>query len=71
MSAQACTYNEALLAFQQGNVLRGQALLAMAVKDGDRRASALFAILNDVVQDGDRLNEKTVRVLIANLDTAN
>lgn len=45
--AEACTYNEALMAFQQGNAARGQALMSMAAKDGDERAVALFAALRE------------------------
>ncbi len=36
--AEACTYHEAILAFQSGNSIRGHALMRMAVKDGDHRA---------------------------------
>jgi hypothetical protein len=50
--AEACTYNEALMAFQRGNTVRGQALLTMAAKDGDRRAVALFTSLQRAVRDG-------------------
>lgn len=52
VNAEACTYNEALMAFQQGNTVRGQALLTMAVKDGDQRAVALFSALQEAVRDG-------------------
>ena len=48
--AEACTYNEALMAFQKGNVVRGQALLSMAAKDGDQRAIALFAELQEALK---------------------
>jgi len=48
--AEACTYNEAMMAFQQGNVVRGQALLSMAAKDGDQRAIALFAELQEALK---------------------
>jgi hypothetical protein len=44
---EACTYNEALMAFQQGNAVRGQALMTMAAKDGDKRAQALFSALRE------------------------
>jgi hypothetical protein len=52
VNAEACTYNEALMAFQKGNTVRGQALLTMAVKDGDQRAVALFSALQEAVRDG-------------------
>lgn len=42
-SGQACTYNEALLALQQGNTIRGQALMKMAASDGDQRAVKFLA----------------------------
>lgn len=34
----ACTYNEAVMAFNSGNLIRGQALMKMAARDGDQRA---------------------------------
>lgn len=37
--AAACTYDEAILALQQGNALRGLALIRMAARDGDIRAT--------------------------------
>ncbi len=37
--AAACTYNEAILALEQGNQVRGLALLNMAARDGDQRAT--------------------------------
>lgn len=52
VNAEACTYNEALMAFQQGNTVRGQALLTMAAKDGDQRAVTLFSALREAVEDG-------------------
>lgn len=42
--AEACTYNEAIIAFKQGNEIRGMALLKMAVNDGDTRAQHLLAL---------------------------
>lgn len=41
--AEACSYNEAIMAFKQGNGVRGMALLKMAARDGDARASVLLA----------------------------
>lgn len=37
-SAIACTYREAVMAMEQGNTVRGLALMRMASRDGDRRA---------------------------------
>ena len=37
--AEACTYREAIMALEQGNALRGMALMRMASRDGDQRAS--------------------------------
>lgn len=34
----ACTYKEAVMAFNSGNLIRGQALMKMAANDGDQRA---------------------------------
>ncbi|KPJ95223.1 MAG: hypothetical protein AMJ55_04385 [Gammaproteobacteria bacterium SG8_15] len=53
----ACTYNEAVIAFNSGNQIRGHALMKMAARDGDQRAvhflnSNEFA-LND--RDKDRV----------------
>lgn len=41
--AEACTYREALMALEQGNALRGMALMRMASNDGDQRASQFLA----------------------------
>ena len=41
--AEACTYGEAVMAFKQGNTIRGAALMNMAAKDGDRRALKYLA----------------------------
>lgn len=37
--AEACTYREAIMALEQGNVDRGMALMRMASRDGDQRAA--------------------------------
>ena len=37
--AGACTYREAVMALEQGNTTRGMALMRMANRDGDKRAS--------------------------------
>lgn len=44
--AGACTYDEAILALKQGNAVRGMALLAMASRDGDQRATTYLALGN-------------------------
>lgn len=44
--AEACTYNEAILALKQGNEVRGMALLTMAARDGDDRAVNYLALRN-------------------------
>jgi hypothetical protein len=46
----ACTYDEAMMAFNNGNQIRGQALMRMAASDGDERAvhflsSTSFAVI--------------------------
>jgi hypothetical protein len=38
--AEACTYREALMALERGNVDRGLALMRMASRDGDQRAES-------------------------------
>ncbi len=35
---EACTYDEALMALQNGNLIRAHTLMRMAARDGDRRA---------------------------------
>jgi hypothetical protein len=62
--AEACTYNEALMAFQQGNAVRGQALMTMAAKDGDQRAVALFAALQETF-GGEHDAEDAMRMALA------
>ena len=41
--AEACTYNEAKLALQNGNQVRGLSLMKMAANDGDDRAVSFLA----------------------------
>lgn len=38
-SAGACTYQEAIMALENGNSVRGMALMQIAHRDGDIRAS--------------------------------
>lgn len=40
----ACTYGEAVMAFQADNSVRGLALMKMAAKDGDERAVQYLAV---------------------------
>jgi len=40
---QACTFNEAKIALESGNYVRGHALLRMAARDGDLRAVRMLA----------------------------
>ncbi|WP_455205262.1 hypothetical protein [Kaarinaea lacus] len=49
-AAQACTYSEAMLAFKDGNAIRGQALMNMAAKDGDQRAVRFLASFKGIDQ---------------------
>jgi hypothetical protein len=41
--AEACTYSEAMMAFKSDNLVRGEALMKMAARDGDPRAVAYLA----------------------------
>ena len=42
----ACTYSEAVMAYNGGNLVRGQALMKMAARDGDQRAVQFLASNN-------------------------
>ncbi len=42
--AGACTYGEAIMALEQGNTVRGMALMRMANRDGDERASRYLVV---------------------------
>lgn len=44
--AESCTYNEAKLALERGNQIRGMSLMEMAAKDGDKRAIQYISSLN-------------------------
>ena len=50
--AGACTYGEAIMALEQGNTVRGLALMRMANRDGDERASRYFVEIQRDVRDG-------------------
>jgi len=41
--AEACTYREAIMAFERGNDVRGMVLMQMAGRDGDVRATNYLA----------------------------
>lgn len=43
--AAACSYNEAIMALQQGNQQRALVMLEMAARDGDSRAAVKLAEL--------------------------
>ena len=42
-SADACTYDDGVLAYEQGNLMRAATLLTMAKNDGDKRADAFLS----------------------------
>ena len=54
--AEACSYNEAILALKGGNEIRGMALLNMAARDGDKRAVKYLASLQ---------KDKSINMLVA------
>ena len=41
--AEACSYREAIMAFERGNDVRGMVLMRMANRDGDVRATEYLA----------------------------
>jgi hypothetical protein len=43
IQAGACTYREAIMAMERGNMVRGMALMRMASRDGDGRAVRYLA----------------------------
>ncbi len=43
VSAEACTYKDGLLAYEQNNKVRAETLLTMAMRDGDKRAELFLA----------------------------
>lgn len=52
--AEACTYSEAMMALNNGNLVRGQALMKMAARDGDTRAvTFITAFANSMDQSND------------------
>ncbi|MDH5327360.1 MAG: hypothetical protein OEZ68_01140 [Gammaproteobacteria bacterium] len=40
--AEACSYREAMIAYENGNKVRGDALMRMAANDGDVRAQTFL-----------------------------
>ena len=50
-SAGACTYQEAIMALEQGNSVRGMTLMRMAFNDGDERAGRFLASKNMIVKN--------------------
>ena len=63
----ACTLNEAKIALQKGNPVRGLALMKMAARDGDQRANQYLAQLAHT-QGGERSLELRSQTLV--LDTS-
>ena len=57
----ACTYREAIMALTRGNSVRGLALMNMAAKDGDWRATQFLAASqrNTVVKSGSDTKDDT------------
>lgn len=56
LQAAACTWNEAIMAYENDNPVRGLALMRMAASDGDVRATRYLAgigdrIVNPVISD--------------------
>ena len=64
--AEACTYDEAILALQQGNAVRAHALLQMAARDGDARAQQMVSAL-EIPLAIDKQNQELQRKLSAPL----
>lgn len=60
--AGACSYREGIMALQQGNSIRGLALLRMASRDGDPRASRYLASLP--AGDDKRFHQTTVSLAV-------
>ena len=60
LAGGGCSYREGIMALQQGNSIRGLALLRMASRDGDPRANLYLAAL----QAGD---DKRIRQISAPL----
>jgi hypothetical protein len=62
--AEACTYREALMALEQGNSVRGLALMRMARRDGDRRAED-YLLRRDLPLTADGNDERPLATLLS------
>ena len=62
--SESCSYREGIMALQQGNTVRGMALLRMASRDGDVRASRHLAALNG--HDAQPRPKPSLQLLAAN-----
>jgi len=76
----ACTYSEAIMALNTGNSVRGLALMSMAAKDGDRRATQFLTASehNSMLQSDTNTKDDTelhdvqgIRINPPRLDMAN
>ena len=65
VQAGACTYREAIMAFERGNTHRGMALMQMAGKDGDRRASDYLALRGNRFEGETSTNNSRLQSLIS------
>jgi len=67
----ACTYNEAVMAFNNGNLVRGQALIRMAARDGDQRAMRFLASYDrNLDQSGNAGKSLSELLLVLNSSTS-
>lgn len=62
--AEACTYREALMALEQGNSVRGLALMRIARRDGDRRAED-YLLQRDLPLTADGNDERPLATLLS------
>ena len=65
VQAGACTYREAIMAFERGNTYRGMALMQMARKDGDQRASDYLALKGQRFEGETPTNSSRLQSLIS------
>jgi hypothetical protein len=49
--AESCTYRGAIMALEQGNTVRGLALMRMANRDGDERANRYLALTEHQLEE--------------------
>ena len=59
-SAEPCTYREAIMAYQNGNTVRGDALMKIAANDGDNRAVVYLHALHQNTATELKPNSNTV-----------